>query len=74
MWAKVSAVIGAIKAIASILDFLKEAWNKIQDKKIDKHYEKKKERRKRLVKQISKEQNDEKLKELHRKLRNLDNS
>lgn len=74
MWANIMAVIGAIKSIASVVSTIKEWVEKYQDKKIDNHYESKQVRRSRLIKQIEMEKDDEKLKELHRKLHNLDSS
>ena len=77
MWAKLTAIIGAIQAVASIIKTVNGWIEKYQDKKIDTHYENKQKRRKKLVQQINNEKakevpSDDILKDLHRKLRNID--
>ena len=77
MWAKLTAIIGAIQAVASVVKTVRGWIEKYQDKKIDKHYENKQSRRKKLVQEINNEKaketpSDATLKELHRKLRNID--
>lgn len=72
MWAKLFAIVGAIKSIASIVDGINLILDKYNDWKIDQHYKKKQSRRERLVEMIEKEKDDEKLRILHRKLRAID--
>lgn len=81
MWAKVTAVIEALKIFNGLIKLIVEGWNKWQDGSIDRHYRKKEEARSRIVdameeerKKPVEEQSDEKLKELHRRLRRLDAS
>ena len=76
--AKLMAIIGAIKQIASIVEMVKNMYDKYIEGQIHKHYEKKRkvienvEAKVRVeVKKPKEEQDDEKLKELHRKLVNL---
>lgn len=72
MWANLLSIVGAIKSIASIFKIIDGWVDKWNDSKIDKHYANKKARRDRLLEQIEKEKDDEKLRELHRKLRAID--
>lgn len=76
MWAKLWAAIEAIKVVASIVNKVIAMYEAYQDKKIDKHYEAKQKRRSRLMAKIVEEKNKEikdeqALKDLHRKLRNI---
>ena len=72
IFTKIFAIVGAIKEIASLGNRILDMYGKYQDGRIDRHYESKQKRRERLLKQIDKETDDDKLRDLHRRLRNLD--
>jgi hypothetical protein len=79
MWAGIVTFLKALPAIVAIVNQFRKMYNDWQDAKIHKHYEKKKNARDRIVSELEvegkkpiEEISDEKIRELHRKLRNLD--
>ena len=72
MIAKLFALVATVREVVALGDRILSMYEKWQDGRIDRHYDSKQKRRERLLKQIEKETNDDKLRDLHRKLRNLD--
>ena len=69
MFAKISLIIEGIKGFIKIGEMLSTWYERYQDRKIDKHYEQKASRRRRLLVELeANKDNDEKLKEIQRKL------
>jgi uncharacterized membrane protein len=79
MWAGIMSVFKALPAIVTLVNTFISMYNKWQDDKILKHYEQKKATRERILLEIAAEGkkpigeiDENKVRELHRKLRNLD--
>ena len=78
MWAKIKAIIEGIRLVSSILKSLEQMYETYQENKIHKQYEEKRKAKEKVTQQIQAEidkpkeqQDDEHLKELHRRLTNL---
>lgn len=78
MWIKIKAAFEAIKMVASIIESIKSMYDKYTERKIQKHYEKKHKVVDKINEEIKvelgkkkEEQNDEKLKDMHRRLTNI---
>ncbi len=76
MLAQLAAIFQGIKTLGGILTTAGELFSKWKDRKIDKHYEGKQQRRSRLTRQIEVETKKEKpseeaLRDLHKRLHNL---
>ena len=78
MLAKLKAIIEGIRLVSSILSTLENLYETWQENRIHKHYENKRKVKEKVSQQIQaevdkpkEEQDDETLKELHRRLVNL---
>lgn len=78
MFARIKAIIEGIRLVSSIVKSLESMYNTWQEGRIHKHYEEKRKVKEKVTQEINAEidrpkdqQDDEKLKELHRRLVNL---
>jgi hypothetical protein len=78
VFAKIKAIIEGIRLVSSILKSLESMYETWQENRIHKHYEEKRKAKEKVTQQIQAEvdkpkeqQDDEILKDLHRRLTNL---
>ena len=72
MWAKISAIVGVVKAIASIVKNIKEIYHDHKDRVLDDRISQRQKERAKIIKRMEQEDvTDEELIDLHRRLREL---
>lgn len=71
MFAGLTSILNAIRSIAAIVSAVKSIFDAIRESSIERKYKRQAKKREEVIRQIEGETDDEKLRQLHRKLRNL---